>query len=147
MTVAGRTRRSGKNEGRTKEPATLANRADSPFTSPHLPPPPSQTFAASPFVVRLLYSFADRAHVYMVMEYLPGGDLKSLLQAVGCLDEKAARIYAAEVLLAVEYFHSLGIVHRDLKVTAWDGGEDATLLQFFSCRAPPRCNPSKPHSL
>lgn len=49
------------------------------------------------------------------MEYLIGGDLYSLLRNVGCLDEKISRIYMAEVVLALEYLHSLGVVHRDLK--------------------------------
>lgn len=49
------------------------------------------------------------------MEYLNGGDLYSLLRNLGCLDEEVARIYIAEVVLALEYLHSLRVVHRDLK--------------------------------
>ncbi|KAG9440943.1 hypothetical protein H6P81_021108 [Aristolochia fimbriata] len=69
----------------------------------------------NPFVVRFFYSFTCRENLYLVMEYLNGGDLYSLLQKVGRLEEDVARIYIAELVLALEYLHSLGIVHRDLK--------------------------------
>lgn len=49
------------------------------------------------------------------MEYLNGGDLYSLLRNLGCLDEDVARVYIAELVLALEYLHSLRVVHRDLK--------------------------------
>ncbi|XP_043704002.1 probable serine/threonine protein kinase IREH1 isoform X2 [Telopea speciosissima] len=69
----------------------------------------------NPFVVRFFYSFTCRDNLYLVMEYLNGGDLYSLLRNLGCLDEDVARIYIAEVVLALEYLHSLHVVHRDLK--------------------------------
>lgn len=69
----------------------------------------------NPFVVRFFYSFTCRDNLYLVMEYLNGGDLYSLLRNLGCLDEDMARVYIAEVVLALEYLHSLHVVHRDLK--------------------------------
>ncbi|CAL5364235.1 unnamed protein product [Camellia sinensis] len=54
-------------------------------------------------------------NLYLVMEYLNGGDLYSLLRNLGCLDEDMARIYMAELVLALEYLHSLNVIHRDLK--------------------------------
>ncbi|KAL5210235.1 hypothetical protein ABZP36_005858 [Zizania latifolia] len=69
----------------------------------------------NPFVVRFFYSFTSRENLYLVMEYLNGGDLYSLLRNLGCLDEDVARQYLAEVVLALEYLHSMHIVHRDLK--------------------------------
>ncbi|KAJ7982559.1 putative Kinase [Quillaja saponaria] len=69
----------------------------------------------NPFVVRFFYSFTCRDNLYLVMEYLNGGDLYSLLRNLGCLDEDMARVYIAEVVLALEYLHSLNVVHRDLK--------------------------------
>ncbi|XP_077978773.1 serine/threonine-protein kinase greatwall-like [Glandiceps talaboti] len=69
----------------------------------------------SPFVVHLYYSFQTTASIYLVMEYLIGGDIKSLLHVCGYFDEDMAIIYTAEVILALEYLHSHGIVHRDLK--------------------------------
>ncbi|KAL6517922.1 putative serine/threonine protein kinase ireh1 [Orobanche minor] len=69
----------------------------------------------NPFVVRFFYSFTCRENLYLVMEYLNGGDLYSLLRNMGCLHEDVARVYIAEVVLALEYLHSLRVVHRDLK--------------------------------
>eukprot|EP01018_Ginkgo_biloba_P034997 Gb_17287 [translate_table: standard] len=69
----------------------------------------------NPFVVRFFYSFTCRENLYLVMEYLNGGDLYSLLRNLGCLEEDMARVYVAEVVLALEYLHSLRVVHRDLK--------------------------------
>ncbi|KAJ7949610.1 putative Kinase [Quillaja saponaria] len=67
----------------------------------------------NPFVVRFFYSFTCRDNLYLVMEYLNGGDLYSLLRNLGCLDEDMARVYIAEVVLALEYLHSLNVIHRD----------------------------------
>ncbi|KAG7594481.1 Protein kinase domain [Arabidopsis thaliana x Arabidopsis arenosa] len=71
--------------------------------------------ARNPFVVRFFYSFTCSENLYLVMEYLNGGDFYSMLRKVGCLDETNARVYIAEVVLALEYLHSQGVVHRDLK--------------------------------
>lgn len=51
----------------------------------------------------------------MVMEYMPGGDLYSLLKAMSYFEEDMAKFYMAEIVLAVEYLHSRHITHRDLK--------------------------------
>ncbi len=50
------------------------------------------------------------------MEYIPGGDCFSLLKNMGTLEEEMAKQYIAEVVLALEYLHKCGIIHRDLKV-------------------------------
>jgi len=69
-----------------------------------------------PFVVKLFYSFHTKENLYMVMEFVNGGDLFSLLKNLGCLDEQVAMLYVAEIVLALEYLHfELGVVHRDLK--------------------------------
>ncbi|KAJ4828414.1 hypothetical protein Tsubulata_022866 [Turnera subulata] len=83
--------------------------------------------ARNPFVVRLFYSFTCRENLYLVMEYLNGGDLYSLLKNLGCLDEDMARIYIAEVVLALEYLHSLNVIHRDLKPDNLLIGQDGHL--------------------
>jgi serine/threonine protein kinase len=54
--------------------------------------------ARNPFVVRFFYSFTCRENLYLVMEYLNGGDLYSLLRNLGCLDEDMARTYIAELV-------------------------------------------------
>jgi len=51
----------------------------------------------------------------MVMEYVAGGDLATLLKNCGCLPEEMAQKYFTESVLALEYLHSLGIIHRDIK--------------------------------
>lgn len=71
--------------------------------------------AHNPFVVKLFYAFQSQENLYLVMEYLIGGDLASLLRNLQYFDEDMARKYAAEIILALSYLHSVGIVHRDLK--------------------------------
>ncbi|KAL3152041.1 hypothetical protein ABBQ32_001154 [Trebouxia sp. C0010 RCD-2024] len=71
--------------------------------------------ANNPFVVRFYYSFTSRDNLYIVMEYLNGGDCFSLLRVLGALDEDTARLYIAETVLALEYCHTQAIIHRDLK--------------------------------
>jgi len=69
----------------------------------------------SAYCVQLFYSLQTTSSVYLVMEYMVGGDLKSLLGVYGYMEESMAAFYIAEVCLALEYLHSHGIVHRDLK--------------------------------
>ncbi|CAO3574708.1 unnamed protein product [Mortierella alpina] len=69
----------------------------------------------TPFVVQLFYAFASKDYLYLVMEYVIGGDLSSLLAVFGSFDEDMAKMYIAECVLALEYLHSNGITHRDLK--------------------------------
>lgn len=51
----------------------------------------------------------------MVLEYVKGGDCASLLKHIGVFPVEMARMYIAETVLAIEYLHSYGVVHRDLK--------------------------------
>lgn len=69
----------------------------------------------SPFCVHLFYSLQSTSSIYLVMEYMVGGDLKSLLGVYGFLEESMAVFYVAEVTLALDYLHKHNIVHRDLK--------------------------------
>ncbi|CAK8544037.1 unnamed protein product [Lathyrus sativus] len=70
-----------------------------------------------PFLPTLYVQFTSDNLSCLVMEYCPGGDLHVLRQKqLGrCFSELAARFYVAEVLLALEYLHMLGVVYRDLK--------------------------------
>lgn len=58
------------------------------------------------YQVRFFYSFTCRDNLYLVMEYLNGGDLYSLLRNLGCLDEDVARVYIAEVVSICSSFLS-----------------------------------------
>lgn len=69
----------------------------------------------SPWVVQLYYSFQDTNYLYLILEYLPGGDMMSLLIRFDVFHETMARHYIAECVLAIESVHNLGFVHRDLK--------------------------------
>jgi serine/threonine protein kinase len=69
----------------------------------------------SPWLVKLLYAFQDVQHVYLAMEYVPGGDFRTLLNASGVLHEQHARFYFGEMCCAVMDLHQLGYIHRDLK--------------------------------
>ncbi|KAL8730645.1 MAG: hypothetical protein Q9166_003958 [cf. Caloplaca sp. 2 TL-2023] len=69
----------------------------------------------SDFVAKLYWTFSSKEFLYLVMEYLNGGDCASLVKVLGGLPEDWAKKYLAEVVLGVEHLHSRGIVHRDLK--------------------------------
>jgi serine/threonine-protein kinase RIM15 len=69
----------------------------------------------SDFVAKLYWTFSSKDYLYLVMEYLNGGDCASLIKVLGSLPEDWAKKYLAEVVLGVEHLHSRGIVHRDLK--------------------------------
>ncbi len=82
----------------------------------------------SPFLVPVYYAFQDPLNIYLVMHFLPGGDLHFLLQNKSALKrglrsprhmqslpESHVRFYLAEILLALEEIHSFGLVYRDLK--------------------------------
>lgn len=69
----------------------------------------------STHVVQLVASFQSTHYLYLVMEYLNGGDLATLLQNMGTLPDVWAKRYIAEVIVGVDDLHSKGIVHRDLK--------------------------------
>jgi serine/threonine protein kinase len=73
------------------------------------------TSAKTPWVVNLRYSFQDDFFLYLVMDFLPGGDLMSLLMKKDILTEDEARFYTAEMILAIEAVHNLNSIHRDLK--------------------------------
>eukprot|EP00027_Filamoeba_sp_ATCC50430_P017759 CAMPEP_0168570170 /NCGR_PEP_ID=MMETSP0413-20121227/16574_1 /TAXON_ID=136452 /ORGANISM="Filamoeba nolandi, Strain NC-AS-23-1" /LENGTH=658 /DNA_ID=CAMNT_0008602767 /DNA_START=34 /DNA_END=2010 /DNA_ORIENTATION=- len=68
-----------------------------------------------PFIVRLYSTFKDKANLYLLMEFVPGGELFNYIRRATRLPNDAARIYAAEIILALEYLHSKDILYRDLK--------------------------------
>ncbi|XP_077124706.1 uncharacterized protein LOC143781772 isoform X3 [Ranitomeya variabilis] len=72
-------------------------------------------FSDCPFVVSTFCSFPTKHHLCMVMDFEAGGDCERLIKSYGPFPLALARIYIAETVLAVEYLHSYGVVHRDLK--------------------------------
>jgi hypothetical protein len=68
-----------------------------------------------PFIVRLKCSLQTRTHLYLIMEFLAGGELFSRIRDEGLFPQQVAAFYAAEIVLALEYLHANKIVHRDLK--------------------------------
>ncbi|KAG7449181.1 kinase-like protein [Guyanagaster necrorhizus] len=69
----------------------------------------------SPWVVQLFYSFQDPSYLYLIMEFLPGGDLMTMLIKYDTFSEDVTRFYMAECVLAIEAVHKLGFIHRDIK--------------------------------
>lgn len=68
-----------------------------------------------PFIVNLFTTFQDDRHLYMLLEYVIGGELFSHLRKAGQFTNDMTRFYAAEIVLAIEYLHSKDIIYRDLK--------------------------------
>jgi len=68
-----------------------------------------------PFIVNLLSSFQDVKHLYLEMEFLVGGDLMSQLIKKDIFTEYEAKFYTAQIISAIEYVHSKGCIHRDIK--------------------------------
>uniref|UniRef100_A0A8C5UEF6 non-specific serine/threonine protein kinase n=1 Tax=Malurus cyaneus samueli TaxID=2593467 RepID=A0A8C5UEF6_9PASS len=66
------------------------------------------------FLRKLFCAFQDDKYLYMVMEYMPGGDLVNLMSNYD-VPEKWAKFYTAEVVLALDAIHSMGLIHRDVK--------------------------------
>ncbi|CAI7668798.1 unnamed protein product [Penicillium manginii] len=73
------------------------------------------TAAKSEWLVKLLYAFQDDSQIYLAMEYVPGGDFRTLLNNTGVLHNRHARFYIAEMFSCIDALHILGYIHRDLK--------------------------------
>ncbi|KAI1213897.1 kinase-like protein [Annulohypoxylon truncatum] len=69
----------------------------------------------SKWIVSLVTSFQDCANLYLVMDYMPGGDFLGLLIRENILNEPVAKFYIAEMILCIEEAHSLRCIHRDIK--------------------------------
>ncbi|KAI8979569.1 camp-dependent protein kinase 9 [Mycotypha africana] len=68
-----------------------------------------------PFIVDLFCTFQDSTHLYMLLEYVVGGELFTHLRKAGRFTNDMTRFYASEIVLAIEYLHSKDIIYRDLK--------------------------------
>ncbi|KAF8977575.1 hypothetical protein BGZ46_007266, partial [Entomortierella lignicola] len=73
------------------------------------------TATKSEWHVKLLYSFQDTDYVYLAMEFVQGGDVRTMLAARGVLREEDSKLYFAEMMMAIDALHQQGYIHRDLK--------------------------------
>lgn len=73
------------------------------------------TTTRSDWLVKLLYAFQDPESLYLAMEFVPGGDFRTLLINTRILKSGHARFYISEMFCAVNALHELGYTHRDLK--------------------------------
>ncbi|XP_069126944.1 rho-associated protein kinase 2-like isoform X2 [Argopecten irradians] len=90
--------------------------------------------ANSLWIVQLHFAFQDTKFLYMVMDYMPGGDLVNLMSNYD-VPEKWAKFYCAEVVLALNAIHSMGFVHRDVKPDNMllDSSGHLKLADFGTC--------------
>ncbi|KAK2495481.1 hypothetical protein MC885_005593 [Smutsia gigantea] len=91
-------------------------------------------FANSPWSFSFSYAFQDDHYLYMVMEYVPGGELVNLMSKYD-VPEKWAQFYTAEVVLALDAIHSMGFINRDVKPDNMllDKSEHLKLADFGTC--------------
>eukprot|EP00929_Paragymnodinium_shiwhaense_P024977 TRINITY_DN15218_c0_g1_i1.p1 TRINITY_DN15218_c0_g1~~TRINITY_DN15218_c0_g1_i1.p1 ORF type:complete len:643 (+),score=139.29 TRINITY_DN15218_c0_g1_i1:86-2014(+) len=97
--------------------------------------------AGEDWVTRLHYTFQDDEYLYMVLDYLPGGDLMTHLMRKDTFTEDETRFYIAELVEALDYIHTqLQYVHRDIKPDniIFDAKGHLRLLDFGLCKHHPQ---------
>jgi serine/threonine protein kinase len=91
----------------------------------------------SPFIIKLFASFQDSSCLYLLLEYVAGGELFSRLRLWHHFPNDAALFYSAQILLALEHIHSTGYMYRDLKPEniLIDSKGDVKIADFGFCKA------------
>jgi serine/threonine protein kinase len=84
------------------------------------------------FIVKLRYAFQTYNKLYLITDYCPGGDFRALINTNKRISEDIARLYLAEILVAITEIHKNGIIHRDIKPDniLIDEGGHACLTDF-----------------
>jgi Rho-associated protein kinase 2 len=88
----------------------------------------------SPWVVKMYEAFQDKKHLYLVMEFMPGGDLVNVMENYE-FPEKWTIYYTAEAVLAINAIHEMGYIHRDIKPENMllDDGGHLKIADFGTC--------------
>lgn len=91
----------------------------------------------SPFIVKFYRAFQSTLYLYLLIEYMPNGDLKSFIKNFKTLPENEVRLIAAQIILAIEHLHYQGIIYRDLKPDniLFDSEGYVKLTDFGLCKA------------
>ncbi|XP_031779118.1 serine/threonine-protein kinase S6KL [Nasonia vitripennis] len=84
------------------------------------------------FIANSPYHWQGRKTLYILTQFIGGGELFSLVEEYGCLSEDVVRIYIGEIALALDFLHNAGIIHRDLKASniLLDNEGHAMLIDF-----------------
>ncbi|XP_063534484.1 ribosomal protein S6 kinase alpha-3 isoform X1 [Cydia strobilella] len=92
-----------------------------------------------PFIVKLHYAFQTAGKLYLILDFLRGGDLFSRLSKEVMFTEEDVKFYLAELALALEHVHKLGIIYRDLKPEniLLDADGHIALTDFGLSKLPP----------
>lgn len=83
--------------------------------TPHFVSPPSPHLLASPSASSFVAAFQTEGKLYLVLEFLRGGDLFTRLSKEVMFTEEDVKFYLAELALALDHLHMVGIIYRDLK--------------------------------
>lgn len=99
-----------------------------------------------PGIVRLYYTFQDETSLYYVLDLCTGGELLGVLKRTGTFDVECTRFYGAQILDAIEYMHSRGVIHRDLKPenVLLDGNLHVKITDFGTAKLLPDPREPKP---
>lgn len=69
-------------------------------------------YGDNPWITRLHYSFQDKDYLYLIMEFVPGGDMMTHLIKYDTFTEEDTRFFIAETMLAIDSIHKLNYIHR-----------------------------------
>uniref|UniRef100_A0A6M2DU29 Putative serine/threonine protein kinase n=1 Tax=Xenopsylla cheopis TaxID=163159 RepID=A0A6M2DU29_XENCH len=74
-----------------------------------------KTIGHHKFIVNCILHWQDKHHLYIVSDYIPGGELFQLCQRIKHIPEELVKLFTAEIAIALDFLHNAGIIYRDLK--------------------------------